>query len=117
MAKMKRMNKNIKARWLNALRGPRYLQGTGALRFGNRFCCLGVLSDLHAKETFLDWDYDENTGLYRYLGETVMLPSSVCEWAGIGNPNPPVLKVELSTHNDSRKLSFERIGRLIERHL
>jgi len=111
------MDKRIKARWLKALRGQRYLQGTGGLRFGNSFCCLGVLCDLHAKESFLGWDYDADTGLYRYLGETVMLPRSVCKWAGIDTSNPLVLKVALSTHNDTKKLSFERIGRLIERHL
>jgi len=114
---IKRMDKKIKARWLKALRGQRYLQGTGGLRFGNSFCCLGVLCDLHSKEMFLGWDYNADTGLHSYLGETVMLPQSVCKWAGIGNPNPPVLKVALSTHNDTKKLSFVRIGKLIERHL
>ena len=73
-----------------------------------------MLCDLNAKDTFLGWDYDQDTGLYSYLGETLMLPRSV---AGIGNPNPPILKVALSTHNDTKKLSFVRIGNLIERHL
>jgi len=113
----KRMDKKIKAGWLKALRGQRYLQGTDALRFGNSFCCLGVLCDLHAKETFVGWDYDEESGLYRYLGETVMLPRSVYKWAGLDNANPPVLQLALSTHNDTKRLSFLRIGNLIERHL
>ena len=52
-----RMNQEIKAKWLDALRSGKYEQGTGALR--NRFledefaptphfayCCLGVLCDV-----------------------------------------------------------------------
>ena len=111
------MNKRIKQRWLRALYNDEYQQGAGALRFGQNFCCLGVLCDLHSEETFVGWEYEERTGFYRYLGETVMLPRAVCEWAGITDQNPQVLQDALSTHNDAKRLSFVEIGKLIRRHL
>lgn len=41
------MNQEIKARWLEALRGNKYKQGMQALRKkDDRFCCLGVLCDI-----------------------------------------------------------------------
>lgn len=44
------MNQEIKKRWVAALRSGDYKQGTGALRNAdNKFCCLGVLCDLHSK--------------------------------------------------------------------
>jgi hypothetical protein len=27
----------------------------------------------------LNWEYDEWSGIYRYLGETILLPKAVCE--------------------------------------
>lgn len=41
------MDKELKAKWLAALRGGKYKQGKGFLRTGDDcFCCLGVLCDL-----------------------------------------------------------------------
>jgi hypothetical protein len=111
------MKKSIRNRWLQALRAGSYRQGAGALRFGNTFCCLGVLCDLHSKVAFMSWEYDEATGIYRYMGETIVLPREVCVWAGLDDQNPAVPMVMLSTHNDAGKLSFKRIARLIERRL
>jgi hypothetical protein len=40
------MNKELKARWVAALRSGKYAQGQGYLRVGDNFCCLGVLCDI-----------------------------------------------------------------------
>jgi hypothetical protein len=40
------MNPQLKAKWISALRGGRYIQGEGALNQNGKFCCLGVLADL-----------------------------------------------------------------------
>jgi hypothetical protein len=40
------MNKEIKARWLEALRSGKYEQGTTYLKNGDKYCCLGVLCDV-----------------------------------------------------------------------
>ena len=111
------MNKTIKRRWVSALRSGKYRQGTEALRSGNTFCCLGVLCDLHAKATFVSWEYDALTGMYSYLGETILLPRIVCEWAGIADQNPLALRVFLTTHNDVRARSYKQIARLVDTHL
>lgn len=114
---MSAMKASIKKRWLAALRGGKYRQGAAALRFGNTFCCLGVLCDLHSQAAFVSWEYDEETGNYRYLGETIVLPKEVCDWAGLAEQNPRLPVIVLSTHNDTRRLSFKRLARLIEDRL
>jgi hypothetical protein len=111
------MKKGIKARWIAALRNSRYRQGTQALRSGNSYCCLGVLCDLHAKAAFVSWEYDQDTGVYSYLGETVLLPRIVCEWAGLESENPLARKIFLTTHNDDKRRSHKQIARLIDTHL
>jgi hypothetical protein len=45
------MNKEIKEKWINALRSGKYEQGKSQLRsLSNKFCCLGVLCDLYKDE-------------------------------------------------------------------
>jgi hypothetical protein len=45
-----KMNPEVKARWVAALRSGEYLQGTSTLRIGDQFCCLGVLCDIYSAE-------------------------------------------------------------------
>ena len=79
------MDKRIKKLWVEALRTGEYKKGVGSLRDVDskgktRFCCLGVLCNLHAlehpklaaKETDPRW----------YLGQDSLLPLKVAEWAG-----------------------------------
>lgn len=51
----------IKEAWLAALRSGEYKQGTSALKNGGKFCCLGVLCDLHSKAGLGKW----HKGLYK----------------------------------------------------
>ena len=111
------MKKRIKNLWLKALRSGKYRQGTAGLRAEDMYCCLGVLCDLHSKAAFTSWDYDEKTGIFRYLGESVVLPAEVCAWAGLDEANPAVGRIVVTTHNDTARRSFKRIALLIERHL
>lgn len=71
------MRKDIKAKWIRALRSGKYRQGDGQLRNDDKFCCLGVLCDIHAKATGEKWD--GNT----YAGVEIQLPVSVAKWARI----------------------------------
>ena len=41
------MKPALKRKWLKALRGGEYRQGTDALRRENEYCCLGVLCDIN----------------------------------------------------------------------
>lgn len=54
------MNPVWKERWLKALRGGDYKQGKGALREGDKFCCLGVLCDVVDPDGWAK--VDESTG-------------------------------------------------------
>ena len=51
------MDKEIKAKWLTALRSGDYAQGKGALRRAqdDTYCCLGVLCDVMAQEGKGEW--------------------------------------------------------------
>ena len=53
------MKPEIKQKWINALRSGEYEQGRKSLRDRNKYCCLGVLCDLHAKETGNKWVEDQ----------------------------------------------------------
>ncbi len=53
------MNQRIKEMWVKALKSDEYIQGQGALRKVmdgiTGHCCLGVLCDIHSKETGGVW--------------------------------------------------------------
>ncbi len=107
------MNQDIKQRWVAALRSGEYLQGRNALRQDGAFCCLGVLCDLHAKETGNAWTGLEN----HYFGASGALPPEVRDWAGLSRGNPEMGKGKsLAGINDSG-VSFSHIADLIEAQL
>jgi hypothetical protein len=130
------MNPRIKQLWLDALRSGDYAQGTGALKApsliaGNadEYCCLGVLCDLHAKETRSEW----GLGSRHYLGVCGYLPKEVVEWAELSGhsrlrkePGPdtgvPIYDINidsmsgdtLTSYNDNDGASFTDIAAVIE---
>lgn len=58
------MDKDIKEKWLVALRSGEYEQGNCALRTNaNKYCCLGVLCDISGAG---EWG-PENKSLYYYV--------------------------------------------------
>lgn len=111
------MNAEIKAKWLEALRSGKYRQGKGFLHAMDKFCCLGVLCDLHAKETGEQWVAIKTPNAVKaYMGELNYLPEDIKEWAELASNNPEVLTKNLSTYNDQGK-SFTEIANIIEREL
>lgn len=120
------MNEEIKAKWLEALRSGRFLQGTGQLKYQNtmdgpfRHCCLGVLCEvLNVKSMPVPGE----VSMISFEGNTSYLPFSVVERAGLltGDPTIPVPSPDapttpLSDLNDNGK-SFEEIAKLIEEFL
>lgn len=80
------MKEEIAKRWADALDSGEYKQGHGALRTASgKFCCLGVLCDLYAKDTGRKWSDEfglhDRSGIH-IEGESSYLPEKVCEWAG-----------------------------------
>lgn len=87
------MNPEIKQKWIAALESGEYQKGQSKLRVNAgddkfKHCCLGVLCELHKKETGRgDW---HESGLYKTRNGSNSrdyLPLEVAEWAGIDNYN------------------------------
>lgn len=100
------MKKSIMKRWVKALRSGKYKKGTGQLRSGNRFCCLGVLCEL-------------STLPYEHFEEG--LPRDVIAWAGMRTDCGKILGLprDLTGYNDGtecRMKSFNAIANLIEKN-
>jgi len=120
-----KMLKEIKDRWLEALRSGKYKQGKEMLQDSEKnFCCLGVLCNLYNKEKHTGWaDLNIN-------GDEI-LPIKVMYWAGLISQNPNVKYAKtlatLSTFNDGMavgndnmdigQLNFNEIADLIEAQL
>jgi hypothetical protein len=113
-----RMNPEIKAKWIEALRSGRYTQAEGFLRINDSMCCLGVLCDIIAPE---DWD---RQGEFR--GEDMLPPEELCDTIGLPRParvaeltNDPeagTITNDLATMNDGGA-SFAEIADFIEENL
>ena len=121
MTEETKMNPEIKARWVAALRGGEYTQGKSSLR--NKYdelCCLGVLCDLAGKDGLGEWTTQEGSVHLFFDGCYLALPQSVVDWAGLDSHNPTIYTteegVELSDYNDGG-LSFAALADLIELHL
>jgi hypothetical protein len=114
------MNESVKAKWLEALRSGKYKQFRSKLKDGNKFCCLGVLCDIHSQETGKKWKTQKD-GTAVYIDSGNVLPVEVAEWAGVSSQNPSVkfgwMSRSLAELNDFTRLSFRDIADLIEKSL
>jgi hypothetical protein len=66
----RKMNAQVKAEWVAALRSGKYQQGKGALKRKKRngvihHCCLGVLLEVLGPTVMQSEKYDEDNMLYR----------------------------------------------------
>lgn len=116
------MNKEIKDQWIAALTNGEYKQTTGEFRDDKGFCCLGVLCDLHSKETGTPWeDYDHINDIKVYMSESGALPLCVQVWAGLEQSNGTHVVIDglntsLPVHNDKRR-TFAEIAKAIDEQL
>ena len=118
------MDKKVKKLWVDALRSGEYKQAESVLcnKEEDKFCCLGVLCDLHAK-TMKKKGFDKYG---KYLKQSELLPKTVKNWAGfVGNEAEEygdndydinVRNTTLSQLNDDGK-TFEQIADAIEKYL
>lgn len=113
------MKPEIKKMWVEALTSGEFKQAEGQLRDDDKYCCLGVLCELHRRTTGIgEWRHSSN-----YLGCTADLPPEVQEWADLPDEDPtvrPKAKREktLSEMNDAHpRWSFKRIANIIEERL
>jgi hypothetical protein len=104
------MNQEIKAKWIYALLSGEYQQGQQFLKLHGKFCCLGVLCDIHSKETGNEWVE------HCYFKYGSSLPEIVMSWSGLEQNIPIVNEKSLAELNDSGS-TFLEIANLIEKKL
>lgn len=112
------MKPDIKKKWLEALRSGEYKQGQSYLHINSKFCCLGVLCDLHRKETNQgDWSPHGSSNVFTYLNISSTLPEEVQEWSGMKNGYGYYTDGhdKLTSDNDNGK-TFLEIADIIEKH-
>lgn len=115
------MNKEVKEKWVAALRSGDYKQGFNRLKTVmndldgkdvSSYCCLGVLCDLASKEGIIK---ELNHG---FFGTSLnncnqfSLPVEVAKWVEIDMTGEMTI---LARYNDKHKLTFNQISDFIER--
>lgn len=122
----RKMNPEVKAKWLAALRDPEARQTDGALKTDEGNCCLGVLSDVAVADGIISPPVrGEMTEEWSYEGHAAFPPKAVIEWAGLPEQNPVVVgetdfgprRDGLSAFNDEYGYDFAAIANLIEAQL
>lgn len=120
------MKKEIKEKWVAALRSGDYEQGSLRLRTAeDKYCCLGVLTDLYLKETGGEWERDVTTSGWVGAKSSAALAGPVMEWAGLEGDSFVEVEEEygfskinrLSVLNDSKSYDFNKIADIIETNL
>jgi hypothetical protein len=116
------MKRSIAKLWVAALRSDDYKQGRFQLRCGDRFCCLGVLCNLHAQTH--PRIAAQQSRPHIYMGQKAYLPFEVIRWAGIETGDDPKLSASVTTTlgkaryftslNDAQRLSFNEIADLVD---
>jgi hypothetical protein len=134
MSDTPKMNPEVKAKWVEALRSGDYHKGQFGLRYktpeghADGYCCLGVLCDLYNKETG-QGEWGERVG-NRYDFKTPdgsfnvnYAPDEVLKWAGLSGSVhidiiDPTLGVDrqLASIND-QSASFDPVISVIEKVL
>lgn len=103
------MNKEVKTKWVDALRSGDYKQIIEELQSLEGYCCLGVLCKL-AKEDGIGVDMYENIIIGGELEDQV----NVIDWSGLKDDN----EVQHLIHmNDNECRTFEEIANYIEENL
>jgi len=96
----------VAKKWVAALRSGKYEQGTGQLRNGDTYCCLGVLCDVALKEGVLD--------IFPQTAGTLINVPVVQKWSKLSNSwGGYSKKGSLVDDNDANK-TFSQIADIIE---
>ncbi len=122
------MIKEIKERWVEALRSGKYQQGSGYLLKDDKYCCLGVLCELAvedriiSKDTEVERNIDSEKSIITLFGDnsewrTAFLPKKVANWSCLfeTNFNYNGTNKDLITLNDDG-VPFTTIADLIEKN-
>ena len=114
-----KMNPEVKAEWVAALRSGKYEQGRNKLWGAQGFCCLGVLCDMHARATGAQWEKVGDN--YYYQRQCNYLPDEVMAWAALDERTGPRVntgteRISVAIFNDEGA-TFAQIADAIEAQL
>lgn len=99
------MNKEIKVKWIEALRSGVYKQTKSALKNAEGYCCLGVLCEVMGVAT-------EAQKMCKYSGVAILLSHETLVVAGLSEED----QKDLADLNDY-EFSFSKIADHIEKNL
>lgn len=112
------MNREIKAKWIEALRSGKYEQGKSQLRtLNDKYCCLGILCTLRTDGEWKQWCEPDEDGLaeigcWEFKGNSEWLDGSYLLEIGMTSEEESAL----ADMNDSGK-TFAEIADYIEKNL
>ena len=112
------MKKELKERWITALRSGDYVQSQGCLQDQYGWCCLGVLCNIVDGTKWIEPDESAEDGIYEHdyvFGEKVINDIPPREW--LENHGLPLgLAKELAEMNDEG-IQFVRIAEYIKENV
>lgn len=109
------MNKEIKARWIAALRSGKYHQTDSWLNAHDGMCCLGVLCDLLHPE-----EWDSGCDVRSIRGENQLPPAEIMREVGLppgARGDDPVTVVNKLAEMNDDGATFVQIADFIEKTL
>lgn len=109
------MNKELKDKWIAALRSGEYEQGRGSLYHppSDKYCCLGVLARIVDPTSINHYGGGVFTAADEASISNVYLPTSVYMAAGLQGD----MQIKLTVMNDSGRKSFTEIADWIEENI
>lgn len=114
------MDAKLKEKWVTALRSGKYEQGTGIMKSGNNFCCLGVLCEI---DPDTNWDEEHNGYVYNKCPKETLTTQlddrdGNTEHTLLEKYNISIEMQDLLINmNDYQKFSFDEIADFIEKEL
>jgi hypothetical protein len=109
------MKPRIKNKWIKALRSGKYVQGTGYLNKDNKYCCLGVLAELHYGEDC--WEDASHMGLDNIMVLKAFLNASTLPVNVLDYLKLNELEVNHLVDMNDTGSSFNQIADYIEQNL
>ena len=117
------MIKEVKDKWVAALRSGDYQQTKEFLQDSDGFCCLGVLCDLYinehdspSSERYQRWkklcEFQDGTLLD--LHDNLLLPRAVREWSGVNSSDGNLRNGTCLTALNDEGMPFSEIADTIE---
>lgn len=119
---IKKMNPEAKVLILAALREPGARQTVGCLNDGYGMCCLGRICEAY-RRVHPDTHWAGPNNYQQFLGQEIVLPVAVQEWAGVDEKNPVLVEptveggqtITFAGANDALNWSFEEIAVVVDR--